>query len=106
MNENKWPHFCEKCPFKNHCPWCPYQRKHQNLLSTLFTGIALIFVGISFLLNTIWKFEIPIFSLLGGIFLIYLGFVFVIGNSRRRHCCYFDQCPYFQEEDVEENNKK
>lgn len=52
----------------------------------LFFGILLIAFGIATILKAIFKFNIPVWPLFGGIALIYAGTQLLVGTANKNWC--------------------
>jgi hypothetical protein len=46
---------------------------HKSVFSSAFWGITIIFVGVAMLLRNFFDFDIPVFTIIGAGFLIFLG---------------------------------
>ena len=54
--------------------------KKKFLFNPVFWGILLIFIGLSFLINTLLPIKIPVFSILISLVFIYFGVKLIRGN--------------------------
>jgi len=63
------------------------RRKHSMICSLLFGALFMLW-GLSILLNVFFHIHIPIFGIICGLFLIYIGIQILAGPSRSRWYCW------------------
>jgi hypothetical protein len=68
--------------------YCCHNHRRSRMCWGLIFGVLLVLWGISTIINVIFHLHIPVFGVVFGIFLLYLGFQFITGFPRRScwHC--------------------
>lgn len=56
----------------------------MNIISSgVFWGLLLVFIGLSIIVKVLFHIDIPVFRIVMGILLLYLGFHIIFGNSSK-----------------------
>jgi len=58
------------------------------MFCSLLIGVLLLMWGLSVLVNLFFNIHIPVFGIIFGIFLIYIGIQFLVGPTRSHWCCW------------------
>jgi len=58
----------------------------------LIFGVLIVLWGISLILNVLFHISIPVFGILIGVFLVYLGINVMTGGFKKRHHCSHSSC--------------
>lgn len=68
---------------------CTFNRKGKSMCWGLIFGVLLVIWGITQIFETLFHVSIPIFGVILGVFLLYLGFTLITGGFKRKyywHC--------------------